>query len=207
MFDGLSSLVELLIFAILVAIAYYTGIPLDLLITVSVALFIIWFVMHFIRDLYKNPSKKWPASTNPEICLDLNTGALNIISLGDPIEKLSILGPSLHGATGYLYYDAIGIRFWIEPKTQTLIKFQINNEPLNSANTHSFKGRFEINGEFFQMNQMTKDVVLQQLGMPHQEERENEELLKLIYQRNDHQLIFLYQEEELQHIQIISLLS
>jgi len=114
-----------------------------------------------------NPTRSWPPRRAVALTFDLEESSLNSVRLGEPVNKLSFLGPVEDEkalAKWELSYPSLGLEIRFGEKSRCIVDYRIvENDPL-AVQFRRFCGTVLIRGQGLPLDALTRERILREYG-------------------------------------------
>jgi hypothetical protein len=139
-------------------------------------------MFELLRQLFRrrNPTHAWMEDPSRSLTFDLDECSLNHVRLGEPLERLSFLGPDESHADfqdGVLVYRTRGLAVRYSPKTRTLLEYRVVcNDPIDMG-FRSFFGTTVAKGQRLELPNLSPESLARVYGEPFWRDCDDEEVI------------------------------
>lgn len=126
----------------------------------------------------RNPTLSWPASLHHEITFDLDNASINSVKLGQPLDRLSFLGPDVDRKSfrsGELLYLSRGLAIQFDPQSHSIRGFRIIQSDPHDDRFRPFSGVVLLKGQPVNLESLSPARILDEYGGFYWRDRDEDE--------------------------------
>jgi hypothetical protein len=133
-------------------------------------------------DLFrsKNPTRDWQRSADLRLTFDLDAATLNGIGFGEPLAKVSFLGPAEDRSNlhfGEFGYFSLGLVVGCHNDQNVLDTFELVNKDSGSPHYQAFAGDCRFGGASLRLASLTQALLRNRLGEPYCKDEDEDETI------------------------------